>query len=63
MQDRLANALQLRETGRARQDQTMLEEARTLLLTNLLETTSDETLQYYKRGLLYDASHLDETWE
>jgi tetratricopeptide (TPR) repeat protein len=33
-----------------------------LLLTNLLETTTDETLQYYKRGLLYYASHLDETW-
>lgn len=38
-------------------------EAMELVLTNLLETTSDETLQYYKRGLLYYASHLDETWE
>lgn len=37
-------------------------EAMELVLTNLLETTSDETLQYYKRGLLYYASHLDETW-
>jgi len=35
-------------------------EAMELLMTNLLETTSDETLQYYKRGLLYYASHLDE---
>ncbi len=37
-------------------------EAMELVLTNLLETTSDETLQYYKRGLLYYTSHLDETW-
>ena len=37
-------------------------EAMEMVLTNLLETTSDETLQYYKRGLLYYASHLDETW-
>lgn len=35
-------------------------EAVELVLTNLLETTSDETLQYYKRGLLYYASHLGE---
>jgi hypothetical protein len=32
MRDRLAEAIQLRETGRAMQDQAMLEEARTLLL-------------------------------
>ena len=32
MQDRLAEAMHLRETGRARQDQAMLEQARTLLL-------------------------------
>ncbi len=38
-------------------------EAMELVLTNLLETTADETLQYYKRGLLYYASHLDETGE
>lgn len=37
-------------------------EAMELVLTNLLETTSDETLQYYKRGLLYYTQHLDETW-
>jgi tetratricopeptide (TPR) repeat protein len=37
-------------------------EAMELALTNLLETTSDESLQYYKRGLLFYASHLDETW-
>ena len=37
-------------------------EAMELVLTNLLETTSDEALQYYKRGLLFYASHLDETW-
>ena len=32
MRDRLAEAIHLRETGRAKQDQAMLEEARTLLL-------------------------------
>ena len=35
-------------------------EAMELVLVNLLETTSDEKLQYFKRGLLYYASHLDE---
>jgi tetratricopeptide (TPR) repeat protein len=35
-------------------------EAMELVLTNLMETTSDEALQYYKRGLLYYALHLDE---
>ena len=36
-------------------------EAMELVLVNLLETTADEKLQYFKRGLLYYASHLDET--
>ena len=35
-------------------------ESMELLLTNLLETTTDEKLQYFKRGLSYYASHLDE---
>lgn len=38
-------------------------EAMELLLTNLMETTSDEALQYYKRGLLFYAQHLDEIWQ
>ncbi|WP_028776282.1 tetratricopeptide repeat protein [Shimazuella kribbensis] len=38
-------------------------EAVELLMTNLLETTSDEKLQYFKHGLLYYAQHLDETWD
>jgi tetratricopeptide (TPR) repeat protein len=38
-------------------------EAMELVLTNLTETTSDEKLQYFKRGISYYASHLDETWE
>jgi tetratricopeptide (TPR) repeat protein len=38
-------------------------EAMELVLTNLLETTTDEKLQYFKRGLLYYARHLDEVWE
>lgn len=37
-------------------------EAMELVLTNLLETTSDEKLEYFKRGLLFYTSHLDETW-
>src|SRR5258706_2312863 len=37
-------------------------EAMELVLTNLMETTSDERLQYFKRPLVYYASHLDETW-
>jgi len=35
-------------------------EALELALTNLAETTADETLQYYKRGISYYAAHLDE---
>ena len=35
-------------------------EAMELVLVNLLETTSDEKLQYFKRGLLYYTLHLDE---
>ena len=37
-------------------------EAMELVLTNLMETTSDERLQYFKRPIVYYASHLDETW-
>jgi tetratricopeptide (TPR) repeat protein len=36
-------------------------EAMELVLVNLLETTADEKLQYFKRGLLYYSLHLDET--
>jgi tetratricopeptide (TPR) repeat protein len=35
-------------------------EAMELVLVNLLETTSDEKLQYFKRGLSYYTLHLDE---
>lgn len=35
-------------------------EAMEIVLTNLMETTVDETLQYFKRPILYYASHLDE---
>lgn len=35
-------------------------EAMELLLTNLMETTADESLQYYKRPIAYYAAHLDE---
>lgn len=38
-------------------------EAMELVLTNLLETTTDEKLHYYQRPLEYYASHLDEIWD
>lgn len=37
-------------------------EAMELALTNLLETTTDEKLLYFKHGLEYYAAHLDEKW-
>ena len=37
-------------------------EAMELVLTNLVETTADERLQYFKRPIAYYAAHLDETW-
>jgi tetratricopeptide (TPR) repeat protein len=37
-------------------------EAMEIVITNLLETTTDEKLQYFKRGIHYYATHLDETW-
>jgi tetratricopeptide (TPR) repeat protein len=38
------------------------QEAMELVITNLMETTNDEKLQYFKRGILFYASRLDETW-
>ncbi|HLY28069.1 MAG TPA: tetratricopeptide repeat protein [Aggregatilineales bacterium] len=46
-------AMTLYNTGQHR-------EAMELALTNLIETTADERLQYFKRGILYYATHLDE---
>ncbi|USK29852.1 tetratricopeptide repeat protein [Bacillus sp. CMF21] len=37
-------------------------EAMEIVLMNLMETTTDENLQYFKRGISYYAQHLDETW-
>lgn len=37
-------------------------EAMELALANLLETTSDEKIQYYRRPLSFYAAHLDEMW-
>lgn len=37
-------------------------EAMELLFTNLMETTADESLLYFKRPISYYAAHLDETW-
>jgi tetratricopeptide (TPR) repeat protein len=33
-----------------------------IALMNLMETTNDEKLQYFKRGISYYAQNLDETW-
>ena len=37
-------------------------EAMELALMNLMETTTDPKLQYFKRGISYYAQHLDEVW-
>lgn len=37
-------------------------EAMEIVITNLLETTSDEKIQYFKRPIEYYSQHLDETW-
>ncbi|WP_199617000.1 tetratricopeptide repeat protein [Paenibacillus alkalitolerans] len=37
-------------------------ESTELLLANLMETTSDEKLQYFKRPIVFYSQHLDETW-
>lgn len=37
-------------------------EALELALINLAETTTDASLLYYKRGIVFYAQHLDETW-
>lgn len=38
-------------------------EAMEIVFTNLLETTTDEKLLYFKRGLAYYSMHLDEVWD
>ncbi|GHO49328.1 tetratricopeptide repeat protein [Ktedonospora formicarum] len=38
-------------------------EAMEIVFTNLLETTTDEKLLYFKRGLEYYSLHLDEVWD
>jgi tetratricopeptide (TPR) repeat protein len=39
------------------------QEAMELVLTNLAETTSDETILAYKRAILFYAPQLDQTWD
>ena len=51
MRERLAEAIQLRETGRAKQDQAMLEEARTLLL-ELVAVYPDEAEITYQTAIV-----------
>ncbi|MCM3718059.1 tetratricopeptide repeat protein [Fictibacillus phosphorivorans] len=38
-------------------------EAMEIALMNLMETTNDEKLQYFKKGITFYAQHLDETWD
>jgi hypothetical protein len=37
-------------------------EAMELLLTNIAETTSDDSILSYKRAILFYAPQLDQTW-
>lgn len=53
MQDRLAEAIQLRETGRAKQDKTILEEARTLLL-DLAATYPNDAEITFQTAVVHD---------
>src|SRR5947207_15317744 len=53
MRDRLAEAIQLRETGRAGQDQAMLEEARTLLL-DLAAAYPDDAEITFQTAVVHD---------
>src|SRR5437588_11056066 len=53
MRDRLAEAIKLRETGRARQDQALLEEARTLLL-DLAATYPDDAEITFQTAVVHD---------
>src|SRR6266568_1874133 len=53
MRDRLTAAIQLREAGRARQDQAMLEEARKLLL-ELTAAYPDEAEITYQTAIVHD---------
>jgi len=46
MQDRLTEAIQLRETGRAKQDQAILEEARTRLSELVAAYPDDAEITY-----------------
>jgi tetratricopeptide (TPR) repeat protein len=53
MRDRLTEAIQLRETGRAKQDQAILEEARTLLL-ELVAAYPDDAEITYQTAVVHD---------
>jgi hypothetical protein len=53
MRDRLAHAIQLRETGRAKQDQSILETARTLLL-ELVGAYPDDAEINFQTAVVHD---------
>jgi tetratricopeptide (TPR) repeat protein len=53
IRDRLAEAIQLRETGRAKQDRAILEEARTLLL-QLAAAFPDDAEITFQTAVAYD---------
>ena len=55
--DRLAEAIQLREAGRAKQDQAILEEARTLLL-DLVAAYPDDAEITFQTAVVHDNDEL-----
>jgi tetratricopeptide (TPR) repeat protein len=57
MRDRLAEAIQLREEGRAKQDRAILEEARTLLL-DLVSAYPDDAEINFQTAVAHDNSGL-----
>ena len=58
MQDRLAEAIQLRKTGRARQDQAILEQARTILL-ELVTAHPDDAEINFQTAVVLDNLELE----
>jgi hypothetical protein len=56
--ERLAEAIELRETGRARQDQAILEQARTLLL-ELAAAYPDDAEISFQNAVVHDNMGLE----
>jgi len=60
MRDRLAHVIQLREKGRAKQDQSILEEARTLLLELVVAYPDDAEINF-QAAVVHDNWDLNES--